>query len=98
MPDTEPAHTTGWPHRAAPARRPRLPRMLAGTHQGVLLFSVTPPRRSETEERIAQIAAVTLDRLAGLDLDGLILYDIDDEAARNPESTFPNLWISAGVL
>jgi hypothetical protein len=92
MPDTEPANTTERPHRRAPARRPRLQRMLAGGHQGVLLFSVTPPRRSETEERIRQIAAVTLDRLAGLDLDGLILYDIDDESDRNPdERPFPYL-------
>ena len=51
----------------------------------MLLFSITPPRTSTSEERIKEIAAVTLDRLSGLDLDGLILYDIDDESDRNPE-------------
>ncbi|MEU4694968.1 5,10-methylenetetrahydrofolate reductase [Actinoplanes sp. NPDC023714] len=70
--------------------RPRLPHLLAETRSGVLLFSITPPRRSTAEERVAEIAKVTLDRLSGLDLDGLILYDIDDESDRNPdERPFP---------
>ncbi|MFF5229771.1 methylenetetrahydrofolate reductase [Dactylosporangium sp. NPDC000521] len=65
---------------------------LAEARSGVLLFSLTPPRRSESEERVKEIAAVTLDRLAGLDVDGLILYDIDDESDRNPdERPFPYL-------
>ncbi|MEV0563563.1 5,10-methylenetetrahydrofolate reductase [Dactylosporangium sp. NPDC050588] len=65
---------------------------LAEARSGVLLFSLTPPRRSESDERVKEIAAVTLDRLAGLDVDGLILYDIDDESDRNPdERPFPYL-------
>jgi hypothetical protein len=72
--------------------RPRLPHLLAETRSGVLLFSITPPRRSTAEDRVAEIAKVTLDRLSGLDLDGLILYDIDDESDRNPdERPFPFL-------
>ncbi|MET7422660.1 5,10-methylenetetrahydrofolate reductase [Dactylosporangium sp. NPDC005555] len=72
--------------------RPSLQELLAEARPGVLLFSLTPPRRSETEERVKEIAAVTLDRLAGLDLDGLILYDIDDESDRNPDARpFPYL-------
>ncbi len=72
--------------------RPRLHQMLAEARPGVLLFSLTPPRSSATEERVKEIAAVTLDRLAPLDLDGLILYDIDDESDRNPsERPFPYL-------
>jgi 5,10-methylenetetrahydrofolate reductase len=72
--------------------RPRLPQLLAETRSGVLLFSVTPPKRSTAEERIKEIAEVTLERLGGLDLDGLILYDIDDESDRNPEERpFPFL-------
>ena len=35
---------------------------------------------------VKEIAEVTLGRLAGLDLDGLILYDIDDESDRNATS------------
>lgn len=72
--------------------RPRLQDLLAEARPGVLLFSLTPPRRNATEERVKEIAAVTLDRLAGLDVDGLILYDIDDESDRNPdERPFPYL-------
>jgi hypothetical protein len=65
---------------------------LAEARSGVLLFGITPPRRSATPEKIREIAQVTLGRLAGLDLDGLILYDIDDESDRNPgERPFPYL-------
>ncbi|MEV4517670.1 5,10-methylenetetrahydrofolate reductase [Dactylosporangium sp. NPDC049525] len=72
--------------------RPGLQRMLAEARPGVLLFSLTPPRRNATPERIKEIAAVTLERLAPLDVDGLILYDIDDESDRNPdERPFPYL-------
>jgi hypothetical protein len=59
---------------------------------GVLLFGITPPRRSATPEKIKEIAQVTIGRLAGLDLDGLILYDIDDESDRVAEERpFPYL-------
>ncbi|BCJ44981.1 hypothetical protein GCM10010168_84450 [Actinoplanes ianthinogenes] len=72
--------------------REGLPRLLAETRSGVLLFSITPPKRSTAEERIKEIAEVTLERIGGLDLDGLILYDIDDESDRNPdERPFPFL-------
>jgi hypothetical protein len=72
--------------------RTPLPELLAEARSGVLLFSLTPPRRSATEERIKEIAEATLQRLGGLDLDGLLLYDIDDESDRNPdERPFPYL-------
>ncbi|MEV6346581.1 5,10-methylenetetrahydrofolate reductase [Actinoplanes sp. NPDC051851] len=72
--------------------RARLPQLLAEARSGVLLFSVTPPKRSHPEERVKEIARLTLERLDGLDLDGLILYDIDDESDRNPqERPFPFL-------
>ncbi|MDG4824492.1 5,10-methylenetetrahydrofolate reductase [Asanoa sp. WMMD1127] len=72
--------------------RPPLQRLLADAAHGVLLFAVTPPRSSASPERVKEIAAVTLDRLAPLDLDGLVLYDIDDESDRNPgERPFPYL-------
>jgi hypothetical protein len=57
-----------------------------------LLFAVTPPRRSTSPERSQEIADVTVKRLQALDLDGLVLYDIDDESDRNPEQRpFPFL-------
>jgi hypothetical protein len=55
-----------------------------------LLFALTPPRLSSTPEKAQEIADVTFKRLEPLDVDGLILYDIDDEADRNPdERPFP---------
>jgi hypothetical protein len=55
-----------------------------------LLFAITPPRQSTPAERLPGIARATVDRLDHLDLDGLVLYDIDDESSRNPaERPFP---------
>lgn len=55
-----------------------------------LLFALTPPRASSAGERAQEIADATLARLQPLDIDGLILYDIADESARNPaERPFP---------
>jgi hypothetical protein len=55
-----------------------------------LLFALTPPRAATARDRVQQIADATIARLRPLDLDGLILYDIDDEVARNPaERPFP---------
>ena len=54
-----------------------------------LLFALTPPQATTAQERV-QLADATIARLRPLDLDGLILYDIDDEASRNPaERAFP---------
>lgn len=58
----------------------------------ILLLGLTPPRASVPSTDAATIAEVTLGRLAGLDLDGLVLYDIDDEGDRNPDQRpFPYL-------
>ena len=66
--------------------------MLADAHSGMLLFGITPPRQSASADQVREIAAVTMKRLAPLNLDGLALYDIDDESDRNPaERPFPYL-------
>ena len=58
----------------------------------LLLFAVTPPRVTVSPERAQEIADATRKRLSALDLDGLVLYDIDDESDRNPEERpFPFL-------
>lgn len=57
---------------------------------GAVLFGMTPPRTSTTPEGVRQVAERTMARLEPLDLDGLIVYDIDDESDRNPdERPFP---------
>jgi hypothetical protein len=57
-----------------------------------LLFALTPPRLATDRDRAQEIADATIARLRPLGLDGLILYDIDDETERNPaERPFPFL-------
>jgi hypothetical protein len=68
-------------------------------HQGItarsgelLLFAVTPPKLTTTAAETAEIGRVTLERLRSLPIDGLVLYDIDDESDRTPvERPFPFL-------
>jgi hypothetical protein len=75
----------------APAE-PSLQALLASAHSGMLLYGITPPRQDTSAEQMRRIAAVTMARLAPLDLDGLALYDIDDESDRNrAERPFPYL-------
>jgi hypothetical protein len=63
-----------------------LQRRIVALQGEFLLFALTPPRLLTTPERAQEIADVTFERLRRLDLDGLILYDIDDESDRNPEA------------
>ena len=58
----------------------------------LLLYAVTPPRLTTAPAKRREIAEVTLERLRPVGIDGLILYDIDDESDRNPdERPFPFL-------
>lgn len=59
----------------APARNPR----------EVLLFGLTPPRADTAPERLTEIAERTLARVEALPVDALVIYDITDEADRNPQ-------------
>lgn len=65
-------------------------RRIENREGGFLLFALTPPRASTQATHVHDIAEATQQRLVGLGLDGLVLYDIDDESARNPlERPFP---------
>jgi hypothetical protein len=69
-----------------------LHRSIATRSGGFLLFAVTPPRLTTSPFEAAEIGRVTLERLRPLAIDGLVLYDIDDESDRNPdERPFPFL-------
>ncbi|WP_033337418.1 5,10-methylenetetrahydrofolate reductase [Catenuloplanes japonicus] len=71
--------------------RPSLRQMIESGGEP-LLVGITPPRRSAAPEQVEEIAGRTLERLSAVDVDGLILYDIDDESDRNPEQRpFPYL-------
>jgi hypothetical protein len=66
--------------------------LVTDAESGILLFGITPPRLSTPPERVREITAATLARLDALNVDGLALYDIDDESDRNPEERpFPYL-------
>lgn len=49
---------------------------------GLITYGITPPKRSTSEERRREIAERQSQRIQGLPLDGLIVYDIQDESAR----------------
>jgi len=52
---------------------------------GILLYGITPPKAKHTEEEIKVIAQKHVERISKLDIDGLVLYDIQDESDRTDE-------------
>lgn len=59
---------------------------------GYLFYGLTPPKLKTATDRIKIIADKQIARLQNLDLDGLILYDIQDESSRtNIPRPFPFL-------
>jgi hypothetical protein len=59
---------------------------------GILTYGMTPPKVNHTPDKIAEIAQKQIERIKGLDIDGLILYDVQDEADRiEDERPFPYL-------
>ncbi|MDO9486578.1 MAG: 5,10-methylenetetrahydrofolate reductase [Actinomycetota bacterium] len=56
---------------------------IAGGLGGFVLFGLTPPRQAMPLEEVQRIADLTLKRLEAIDIDGLVIYDIDDESDRN---------------
>lgn len=79
---TELVAETAAASRLALGNRPPLPALVKEGRGGMLLFGITPPKTSTTVEDRTRIAGLTLQRLSPLDLDGLVLYDIDDESDR----------------
>src|SRR5687767_9839503 len=60
--------------------------------QSVLLYGTTPPRLGTSAENIAAAADKLAARLAGLPLDGVVVYDIQDETGRTSQPRpFPYL-------
>lgn len=52
---------------------------------GVLLYGLTPPKLSTEEHKIKAIADKQIERISALEIDGLVLYDIQDESSRNDQ-------------
>ncbi len=57
---------------------------IASRQGGFVLVGLTPPRRTAPPDEVQRIADAALERLKSVDVDGLVLYDIDDESDRNP--------------
>ena len=52
---------------------------------GICLYGLAPPKRETSPQRLEEIVARQLARLQHLSIDGLIVYDIQDEAERASE-------------
>ena len=55
---------------------------IKNNQNGLLFYGMTPPKLTTDTEKIKTIASKQMARLKGLDIDGVILYDIQDETAR----------------
>jgi hypothetical protein len=55
---------------------------LADPHGTVLLYGTTPPREGSSAVLVQSVAQKLAERTARLPLDGLIVYDLQDESAR----------------
>jgi len=49
---------------------------------GIVVYGITPPKKGTDTAKIQEISTRQVERLKSLELDGLILYDIQDEADR----------------
>lgn len=63
----------------------RLRDAIADPDRLVLLYGTTPPRLDAGEERIRRAASRLAQRTRDLPLDGIVVYDVQDESARTEE-------------
>jgi len=54
--------------------------------KSVLLYGLTPPKSNLSENEIAKIAQIQSERINKLPIDGVVLYDLQDESARTKET------------
>lgn len=58
---------------------------IAAREPGICLYGFAPPKSASSPEQLSMVAAQQVQRLSPLGLDGLIVYDIQDEAERTAE-------------
>ena len=57
---------------------------------GVVTYGITPPKRSWSAARIADVATAQAARIRDLEVDGVVVYDLQDESSRtDAERPFP---------
>ena len=52
---------------------------------GIVLYGVVPPKQGTAEDKVRESATKQVERLKPLKIDGLVLYDIQDETSRTEE-------------
>ena len=58
----------------------------------ILLYGLTPPKLSNSQNKIVEITNRRIQRINGVDIDSLVIYDIQDEKSRiNIDRPFPFL-------
>lgn len=55
---------------------------IANKENGLLFYGLTPPKKNTDQEKIRHIANKQIERLKDVEIDGLVLYDIQDESSR----------------
>jgi hypothetical protein len=71
--------------KLAAAGSPDLFEKIRARAPGICLYGFAPPKRSSSPEELGAIAAQQVERLRSLPIDGVIVYDIQDEATRASE-------------
>jgi hypothetical protein len=51
-------------------------------NKGLLFYGLTPPKINTEQQRIVELANKQIERIKDIDIDGLVLYDIQDESSR----------------
>ncbi len=62
-----------------------LTKKIRNRENGIVLYGIVPPKKGTGEDRAREIAAKQVERLKPLKIDGLVLYDIQDEKSRTDE-------------
>lgn len=63
---------------------------IARRETGLLTYGITPPKRSWAPERVREVAERQAARMNGLPVDGIVIYDLQDESSRTDvERPFP---------
>ena len=52
---------------------------------GIVFYGLTPPKATHTQEEIKTISQKQCERISPLEIDGIVLYDIQDEVSRTDE-------------
>jgi Methylenetetrahydrofolate reductase len=59
---------------------------ISNRKSGITLYGITPPRLSTSAEKLAEISNAQIQRIKSLKIDGLIIYDLQDELSRTTEN------------